>query len=266
MRRRDARMFFVLACICWMSCTAAFAQAQVSPKALKKLSTDQLRKCYADAKVCGIDDQNVISEELTRRLPDMTTGELLSCFADWHICGTHENETTGMPISDEIARRGNPVPLMDSYWTQQNPAIRGGIERVAYHFDLQQVLGFMREVLATRRDDGENWYYPANYLAKRRCDPDALKLLSSGKSRTQGCVQFESTVQAFGRCKYRPAIPYLVDSGLSDLCENIVDAAADDLRTLYPKGPQTFTDPQAAQKFYCSEAKKEGFSVSCTSE
>jgi hypothetical protein len=256
----------VLCCVSWMSCGVTTCRAQESSKALRKVSTEQLRKCYADATVCGTPDQNEISEELTRRIPEMTTDELMACYADWHVCGTRENETTGMPISDEIAKRGNPVPLMDGYWKQQNPAIRAGIERVAYHFDYPQVLSFMQDVLAKRLDDGENWYYPSNYLARRRCDPDALKLLSTGESRKQGCVQFESTVQAFGRCKYRPAIPYLVDSALSDLCENIVNAAAEDLRNFYPKGPKTFPDAPTAQKYYCGTAKKEGLTVSCSTE
>lgn len=249
--------------ICALSFEPCCAQTQ-SPPNFKRLSDAQLTQCYDDAKVCGTADANAISEELTRRLPEMTTDQLVACFADWHICGVREGETTGLPISDEIARRGNPVPLMVSYWQQQSPAIRAGIEHVAAHFDIPQALTFMQDVFAKHMDDGENLYFPANYLARRRCDADALKLLSSGKSRSQGCVQFESTVRFFGRCKYRPAIPYLVDSALSDLCENIVNSAAEDLQGFYPKGPQTFDSPEDAQRFYCGEAKKEGFAVACT--
>jgi hypothetical protein len=254
----------IFAVICGMSCERCYAQVQSPPPNLKKLSDEQLTQCYDDAKVCGTADAHAISEELSRRIPEMTTDQLVACFANWHICGTREGEVTGLPISDEIARRGNPVPLMVSYWKVQSPAIRAGIEHVAAHFDIPQALTFMQEVFAKRMDDGEDLYFPANYLARRRCDPDALKLLSSGKSRSQGCVQFESTVKIFGECKYRPAIPYLVDSALSDLCENIVDSAAEDLRRFYPKGPQTFDGPEDAQKFYCGAAKKEGFAVTCT--
>jgi hypothetical protein len=247
------------------TCGLGCAQAQSDSHKLRRLSSEQLTQCYTDANVCGTTDANAISEELSRRLPEMSTETLLACFADWHICGTHEGETAGLPISDEIARRGNPAPLMDRYWQEKNAAIRAGIEHVAYHFDTPQMKAFLREVFAKRLDDGEDMYFPENYLAKR-CDPDALKLLSSGHSRDQGCVQFESTVQVFGKCKYRPAIPYLVDSALSDLCGNIVKSAAEDLRGFYPKGPQSFDSPEEAQAYYCKAAKSEGFAVTCTAD
>lgn len=247
-------------------CSWAFkhCRAQNETHALRKMSSEQLTKCYSDASVCGSTDTAAISDELSRRIPDMSTETLLACFADWHVCGVKEGDPNGLPISDELARRGNPAPLLDRYWKEQNPAIRGGIERVAYQFDTPQVLAFMQAVFAKKLDDGQGLYFPANYLAKRRCDPEALKLLSPGQGRSQGCLQFQSTVDVFGRCKYRQAIPYLVDSALSDRCSNIVESAAKDLMALYPKGPRRFDNPQAAQKYYCSQAQKEDFTLTCT--
>lgn len=240
--------------------------AQPESRAWKKLTPDQLTKCYTDATVCGTTDATAISAELVRRMPDMSTDRLLNCFADWHLCGVKEGDPNGTPISDEIARRGNPAPLLDRYWKEPSPAIRAGIEHVAYHFDSPQIMSFMEAAFAKRLDDGEDMYFPANYLAKRRCDPDALKLLSSGHSRNQGCLQFQSTVEAFGKCNYRPAIPYLVDSALSDLCSNIVDSAARDLHEFFPDGPKTFDSPEDAQRFYCAAAKKDGLAVTCNAE
>jgi len=254
-----------MACLSLVFATVLNCHAQSDARKLHKMSTDQLRHCYLDASACGTTDQEAISRELSHRLSQMTNQELLSCFVDWHICGTRETEQTGMPISDELARRGNPNALMDSYRYEQNPARRAGIEHVAYHFDTPQVEAFMREVMLRKLDDGEGLYYPANYLAKR-CDPEALKLLSSGKLRGEGCLQFESTVETFGRCKYRPAIPYLVNSALTDVCSNIGEAAANDLRIFYPSAPESFDSPEAAQAFYCKLANKEGFAVECKSE
>lgn len=263
MRRCAAPILVLLAC--GMLCEMSRAEGPDS-RPLKRFSSAQLTKCYTDSAVCGTTDANVISKELSRRIPEMTTDQLIACFADWHICGAREGDIEGLPISDEIARRGNPVPLMVSYWKQTNPAIRAGIEHVAYHFDIPQALAFMQEVLAKRMDDGEDLYFPADYMARRRCDAEALKLLSTGKSRSQGCVQFEATIRTFGRCKYRPAIPYLVDSALSDLCGNIAQAAVKDLREFYPDGPQSFDSPEDAQAFYCKAATKEGLAVSCKVE
>jgi hypothetical protein len=250
--------------LCSVVCGRGIAQRE--SRAWKKLTPEQLTKCYADATVCGTTDANAISEELARRIPEMATDRLLACFADWHLCGIKEADPNGTPISDEIARRGNPAPLLDRYWTEPDPAIRAGIEHVAYHFDTPQILAFMQAAFAKRLDDGEGLYFPANYLAKRRCDPEALQLLSSGRSRRQGCLQFQSTVDVLGKCKYRPAIPYLVDSALSDLCSDIVDSAAKDLREMYPDGPKTFDSPGDAQRFYCGAAKKEGLDVTCKPE
>lgn len=264
MRRIAAAVF--LLCICWIGSGSGDAQSGANPRALRKLSSEQLTRCYTDVSVCGTTDESAISKELSRRIPEMTTDQLVACFADWHLCGAREGAVEGLPISDEIARRGNPVPLIVSYWQQTNPAIRAGIEHVAYHFDIPQTLAFMQEVFAKHMDDGEDLYFPADYLARRRCDADALKLLSTGESRSQGCVQFEATIRTFGRCKYRPAIPYLVDSALSDLCGNIAKAAANDLREFYPKGPQSFDSPEDAQAFYCKETTKEGLAVSCKVE
>ena len=255
-----AAMLFVLALT-----AAVDLHAQTDARKLRKLTDEQLTRCYTDASVCGTTDEGLISRELSRRLPEMTREELMSCFVEWHLCGTKETETTGMPISDELARRGNPNALMDSYRYEQNPARRAGIEHVAYHFDTPQVLAFMREVFRLKLDDGEGLYYPANYLAKR-CDPEALQLLSSGRSRDQGCLQFESTVETFGKCKFRPAIPYLVDSALTDVCGNIAEAAANDLKVMYPDGPQAFDSPEDAKAFYCKAAKKEGLTLTCKSE
>jgi hypothetical protein len=255
-----AAALFVLVFATAMSC-----RAQADARKLRKMPDEQLTRCYTDASVCGTTDEGLISRELSRRLPEMTREELMSCFVEWHVCGTRETEASGTPISDELARRGNPNALMDSYRYEQNPARRAGIEHVAYHFDTPQVLAFMLEVFRLKLDDGEGLYYPANYLAKR-CDPEALQLLSSGKARGEGCLQFESTVATFGKCKYRPAIPYLVDSALADICGNIAEAAANDLKELYPDGPQTFDSPEDAQAFYCKAAKKEGFTLTCKSE
>jgi hypothetical protein len=115
------------------------------------------------------------------------------------------------------------------------------------------------------RKDGEDFYWPANYLAKK-CDPLGLKELSTGRHRNQGCMQYQSTVQLFGKCKYRPAIPYLVDSAIYDFCGNITDEATDDLHTLFPQSPDDFDKLEDAQKYYCDRAKQEGFKVNCTSK
>jgi hypothetical protein len=248
---------------------AAIANGQSSQTPAKpdlsKLSSDQLKACYEDKKLYGADEQWEISEELANRLPAFSTRQLLSCFANWKICGVSEDSASGWPISDELARRGKPHELLLLYWTEPNRLIRSGIVHVAYHLKNPDVTAFMQEVLAGGKGEDEELYWSANYLAKR-CDPNGLKWLSSRPQRSQGCLQFATTVPLFGKCLYRPAIPYLTNYSLHDACLNIVDAAEIDLRGMYPHSPKEFGGIEDMQKYYCARARKEGFQVRCSSK
>jgi hypothetical protein len=229
---------------------------------LRNLSSEQLEKCLDNPMLCGRNDMWEISDELVRRLPALPSQQLLACFDDWRICGTGEDRASGWPISDELARRGNIHQLLVQYWSEPKWTIRDGIEHVAYHFDTPEVTAFMRKVLTQRMDDGEDLYWPISYLAKK-CDPDALRELAAGRYRNQGCMQYETSVKLFGECKYRPAVPYLVETALHDFCGNIIDSAEESLHTIFPQSPNDFDDLKQMQKYYCSLAKKEGFTVRC---
>ena len=123
----------------------------------------------------------------------------------------------------------------------------------------------MKKVLAAGHGDEGDLYWPANYLAKR-CDPSGLKWLSTRQGRPEGCMQFSSTVALFGKCHYRPAIPYLIANSLDDACLNIVDAAEMDLRAMYPHSPTDFRSIETMRKYYCRRALRDGFKLDCSSE
>ena len=195
-------------------------------------------------------------------LSGFTSDKLIACFDDWKICGVGEGRASGWPISDELARRGNPQVYMLRYWKEPRRAIRNGIEHVAYHFDNPEVTSFMHKILIERVDDGEDRYWPVNYLAKK-CDPVALKELSSGRYRNQGSLQYQSSVELFGKCRYRAAIPYLVQTAIQDTSLNIVVAADDSLRALYRDVPAEFPDLEGRQQYFCRRAQQEGFKVRC---
>lgn len=247
----------------------ALCHAQIgrgSDKAdLRKLPSDQLRNCYADFKLCGVKDSWDISDELASRLPSITTEELVSCFDDFNICGLADSDHTGWPISDEIARRGDPRDLLVRYWSERKGTIRAGIEDVAYHFDTPEVTAFMRRIMFERRTGKDDHYWAVNYLAKK-CDEDALKHLSSGRYRGLGSLQYETSVELFGKCHYRPAIPYLVDTAVFDASFNITIAADHSLHALYPDGPKDFDRLEKMQHYFCARAKAEGFKVRCSSK
>ena len=235
---------------------------QAAAPDLSKLSTDRFKVCYGNLKLCGASDIWQISDELNSRLPSVPSERLVACFDDWKICGAQEDRTSGWPISDELARRGDIQWLLDRYWKTRNMMIRNGIEHVAYHFDTPEVTAFMKKVVSMRVFDGEDRYWPVNYLAKK-CDTVALRELSSGRYRGQGSLQYQTSVELFGKCGYRPAIPYLVDDALYDFSLNIVIAAQDSLQQIYPDAPQDFDSPEKVQRYYCGRAKRDGFKVKC---
>ena len=239
-------------------------QPAVEPD-LSKFSDQQLTACFKDMKVCRTAVESTITSELYSRIPEMPTEQLLSCFANWRICGASEGQATGWPISDEIANRGNPDKLLARYWKEPKKSIREGIVDVAYHFKNAEVTAFMRRILAEGKGDEFDLYWPANYLAKQ-CDPDALRWLSTRKERSQSCMQYATTVQLFGKCSYRPAIPYLITYSLNDACLNIVGEAETDLRTMYRDSPKEFKTIDEMQSYYCRRAKQEDFKVHCDSK
>src|SRR5215831_3439527 len=176
---------------------------KVAKPDLSKLSSARLKDCLGEPKLCGRNDIYEIDDELTRRIPQFSTDELLACFDDWKICGVGEGAASGWPISDELARRGNPGKILAHFWQEPKWQIRNGIEHVAYHFDTPEVTAFMQHVLAEHKEDGEELYWPLNYLAKK-CETKALQILSSRRKRTQDCLQYSTSVALFGKCKYRP--------------------------------------------------------------
>lgn len=143
--------------------------------------------------------------------------------------------------------------------------IRDGIVHVAYHFKNPEVTAFMQRVLSEGKGEDDELYWPANYLAKQ-CYANGLKWLSFRPQRSQGCLQFATTIPLFGKCLYRPAIPYLINVSLHDACLNVVDAAETDLRAMYPHSPKEFSSIEEMQKYYCTRARKEGFQVHCSSK
>jgi hypothetical protein len=198
--------------------------------------------------------QDKASKPDLKKLP---TERLLSCFDDWKVC-----EESDWNIADELLKRGIVHDLLGIYWRDSRFMVRNGIEKVAYQVDSAEVVDFMRRIVVEKVDDGEDDYFPVNYMAKK-CYPQALAELSTGKYRNQGSMQYESSVELFGRCKYRPAIPYLVGTALHDFSFNIIEAADHSLHKLYPDSPKDFDDLATMQRYYCDRAHKERFKVKC---
>ncbi|MFZ0304584.1 MAG: hypothetical protein WAL75_17970 [Terracidiphilus sp.] len=246
-------------------CSSQSSRKPASAPDLRNFSSGQLKACYSDKSICGANDVYEISAEMEKRLPALPTEQLVNCFADWRICGVENDIETGWAVSAEVGRRGDPQKLLVRYWIEPDEGVRDGIIHTAVHFNTPEVTAFMKKVVATGKGDEDALYWPADYLAKR-CDSDALKWLSARNGRPEGCILWAPTVARFGKCRYRQAIPYLVDNSLDDACLNIVDAAEDDLRAMYPHSPREFSSIEAMRKYYCARALQEGFKADCSAK
>jgi hypothetical protein len=142
-------------------------------------------------------------------------------------------------IADVLGKPKNKTFLLSEFQKSTNQEQRLGIIYALYRLKGHDVAGFFRGLVREKYDDGEELYYPLNYLAKQ-CDRDALRVLSGdghgGDRGYPGCMQWGTTVEVFGKCMYRPAIPYLISS-IHAACLNIGIAAVEDLRKLYPGSP-----------------------------
>jgi hypothetical protein len=70
-------------------------------------------------------------------------------------------------------------------------------------------------------------------------------------------MQWGTIVELFGKCNYRPAIPYLISS-VNAACLNIGIAAVEDLRKIYPGSPN-FKDysPEQIEQYFRHRAAGE---------
>jgi hypothetical protein len=248
----------------------ALAAGQTQPQPnLTHFTQLQLIACYENPKLCGAGDYNAVEGELKRRLSTVPSSELVRCFSDWHICGVFEDPANGWPISDELRRRGHLTNIIAQYGGTSNPDIRDGLEHLAYHSRNPAARAFLNRVLTERLDDGEHLYWPAMYLAKR-CDLAALHYLDPGPNSQSiadnfsvSSAQFAETASLFGKCRYRPSIPYLVKIGLNAASLNLVDAADQSLRRFYPNSPH-FNSLEAEQKYFCNRANHDSFNADCS--
>jgi hypothetical protein len=238
--------------------SAASAQAPTKPVPdLSNFTSAQLQACFSNPSICGTEDETQIANELASRLPQFTLNQLLACFDDWKICGADSYS-----LSDEVRERKQTQRLIDRYWKEKKTSIRSGIVQSLYPLHTAAVHAFMRKVFQGQKGSDGELYWPANYLAKQ-CDSGALHWLSTRKGRSQSCMQYTGTIELFGHCHYRKAIPYLITYSLGDACLNIVGAGEEDLRGMFPHSPKEFDSIEKMQDYYCRRARHDGFKLAC---
>lgn len=243
------------------------ARAQSNTNSLHSYSQQQLIACMDKPSDCHARDFYEVESELDARLPNVQTDELVRCYSDWHICGDSEPWT----ISDILRKRGQTTAVIRQYGSTTDPSIRDGLETLAYHSSSPVAAEYMRTSFTQRLDDGEHLYWPAMYLAKH-CDTDALRYLDPGPNSQSiadnfsvSSAQFAETAELFGRCRYRPSIPYLVTIAMHAASLNLVDGADKSLRRFYPHSPKS-NSLEAEQRYFCERANRDGFHLNCSED
>lgn len=168
-----------------------------------------------------------------KQVDNMTGPELLQC------AGTGNCNLNEWQIADALRKRYTAKSLIALY-PQQDDSARQVIVFALYANHSREVLALMRKIAFDGLTPGltteNNHYYPLQYSAKR-CDPDALRELNRPANFTDsypvGCISWQETLAAFGRCRYTPAIAHLAMS-LNSACLNNTDAAFKSLRQLLP--------------------------------
>ena len=168
----------------------------------------------------------------------MSSADILNCAlqSDKKNC-----EYNAWQLGYELGRRGNVRFLTHSYHRDnegQREVIIIAMSRIKQNPD---VTAFMQQVSFKQvwpdKLDTEPRWYALQYLAES-CDEHALRRLN-GEHNFRGsypvaCMYWTDTIRTFGKCKYRPAIPHLIQSINTVACLNISDSAVKSLHDLFP--------------------------------
>jgi hypothetical protein len=203
--------------------------------------------------LCFLTMPSAAQSEQTITLKRFSNDVLIRCFAS-HECGQDY-----WAVSIELARRKPTRLLIASYRKSASALERSGILLALYQINATEVAHFMRAAIDSNKLVDEDLYYANDYLGQR-CDVRALRFLSgSGTTKyfqLAACPEWSRTVSHFGRCHFRPAAPFLVNS-LGSQCLDIGNAAANSLAALFPDAPKKFATRQALEEYFSKRVAEE---------
>ena len=168
-------------------------------------------------------------------------------------CQSGLDQGTRVKVRDELARRRTAHLLIGSYPTADD-CRRLWIVQALYSIRPPREVSvdkFMRS-LAGSKTDQETWF-ALEYLAEKG-DTKAMAQLA------QNCYKYEipslawgQTLLLFGKYKYYPAVPCLIDSISSVAGEDDLSA----LHMLFPGSPSEFRTDQEAREYFQAREKNE---------
>lgn len=148
-------------------------------------------------------------------------------------------------IEQELKNRHPVDQLIDVFRRTRDPAQRAWMIDV-----LTQIRGPRADAalrpFATLGNDEVN-YFALKYFALA-CDGPALALLAGNNAKfSEPLLEKASIFRSFGECKYRPAVPLLIDA-LPAIILDAGYAAQRSLLAIYPDAGIDFSDPIESQK------------------
>lgn len=150
-------------------------------------------------------------------------------------------------IREEMSRRKEVALLTSAYVTSTDEVQKDRLAEVLFEIDDLEVSRFMRALMtpeATLRG-----YYAAQYLAQRG-DRRALSIMNQNYFKYPvSSAAWASTVQLFGKYRYRPAISHLIES-IDAASVNVAAAAVESLQLLFPGSPSEFKSAAEAKKYF----------------
>ncbi|MBI2526321.1 MAG: hypothetical protein HYV93_10090 [Candidatus Rokubacteria bacterium] len=176
------------------------------------------------------------------RVAALSTRELVDCLRSDAHCRIEE-----WVIREEMSRRKEVALLTSAYVTSTDEVQKDRLAEVLFEIDDLEVSRFMRALMtpeATLRG-----YYAAQYLAQRG-DRRALSIMNQNYFKYPvSSAAWASTVQLFGKYRYRPAISHLIES-IDAASVNVAAAAVESLQLLFPGSPSEFKSAAEAKKYF----------------
>lgn len=197
---------------------------------------------------CPAPGQQLNYDEQTKLAHSMTNEELLKC-----LDGSCTIDA--IVAVNELADRKPVAFLIKAYRLKSEAGSKGLIVQALSQIPGDDtVASFMRSILDEDKDDWYRWNYVAE-LGDRR----ALARLAKKCSYPIPSYVWAKTLDQFGKYKYRPAIPCLIQ-WVDAASLNAAGSAYASLQQLYPDAPKDLPTPEDARVYFEKQYRQENAS------
>jgi len=208
--------------------------------------------------LCLCSGRSLVAQNSKSDLKSLSTESILDCLSHEGKCSQDSYE-----LRDELLRRRPVFATISAYkrapQTTDGALLHDLIKELLYFMARDRhdvrIDKFMRRELNESTEHGS--YYNALYLAHEG-DLKSLAILNKNCWKYGiSSAEWADALDEFGRNRYRPAIPCLVESA-NAASLNAADAAYRSLLKFYPDAPKDLPSPEAAEQYFKSRYAKDG--------